>query len=76
MKICARLCAMNYGTVYIRLFMHYRTGLRLTVEIAAQKCLMQHVRMKEEFVFMEKWQINRFQLRKLELNYAGGEKKW
>ena len=55
MKICARLCAMNYGTVFILLFMHYRTGLHLTVEIAAQKCLMQHVRMKEEFAFMEKW---------------------
>jgi hypothetical protein len=50
--------------------------LRLTMEIAVQKCLMQHVRMKEEFVFMEKWQINRFQLRELELIYAGGEKKW
>ena len=46
---------MNYGTVFILLFMHYRTGLHLTVEIAAQKCLMQHVRMKEEFAFMEKW---------------------
>ncbi len=46
---------MNYGTVYIRLFMHYRMELRLTMEIAAQKCLMQHVRMKEEFLFMEKW---------------------
>ncbi len=46
------------------------------MEIAVQKCLMQHVRMKEEFVFMEKWKINRFQLREPELNYAGGEKKW
>ncbi len=62
MKICARLCAMNYGTVYIRLFMHYRMEQRLTMEIAAQKCSMQHVRMKEEFVFMERWQINRFRL--------------
>ena len=76
MKICARRCAMNYGTVYIRLFMHYRMELRLTMEIAVQKCLIQHVRMKEEFVFMEKWQINRFQLREQELNYAGGGKKW
>ena len=55
MRICARLCAMNYGTEYIRLFMHYRMELRLTMEIAVQKSLMQHVRMKEEFVFMEKW---------------------
>ncbi len=54
MKICAHLCAMNYGTVYIRLFMHYRMELHLTIEIAVQKRLMQHVRMKEEFVFMEK----------------------
>ena len=46
------------------------------MEIAVQKCLMQHVRMKEEFVFMEKCQIYRFQLRELELNYSGGEKKW
>ena len=76
MKICARLCAMNYGTAYTRLFMHYRTELRLTMEIAVQKCLTQHVRMKEEFVFMEKWQINRFQLQEQELNYAGGGKKW
>ena len=76
LKICAHLCAMNYGTGYIRSFMHYRMELCLTMEIAVQKCLMQHVRMKEEFVFMEKWQINRFQLRELELNYAGGEKKW
>ena len=45
---------MNYGTVYILLFMHYRMELRLTMEIAVQKYLMQHVRMKEEFVFMEK----------------------
>ena len=57
MKIYARLCAMNYGTGYIRSFMHYRMDLRLTMEIAVQKSLMQHVRMKEEFVFMEKWQI-------------------
>ena len=57
MKICARLCAMNYGTAYTRLFMHYRTELRLTMEIAVQKCLTQHVRMKEEFVFMEKWNV-------------------
>jgi len=55
LKICARLCAMNYGTVYIRLFMHYRMELRLTMEIAVQKSLIQHVRMKEECVFMEKW---------------------
>ncbi len=55
MKICVRLCATNYGTVFIRLFMHYRMELRLTMEIAVQKCLMQLVRMKEEFVFMEKW---------------------
>ena len=54
LKICARLCATNYGTVYILLFMHYRMVLRLTMEIAVQKCLTQHVRMKEEFVFMEK----------------------
>ena len=54
MKICARRCATNYGTVSIRLFMHYRMELRLTMEIAVQKCLMPHVRMKEEFVFMEK----------------------
>ncbi len=39
---------------YILLFMHYRMELRLTMEIAVQKCLTQHVRMKEEFVFMEK----------------------
>ena len=64
------------GLLYIRSFMHYRMELCLTMEIAVQKCLMQHVRMKEEFVFMEKWQINRFQLQELELNYAGGEKKW
>ena len=66
----------SYFDHYIRSFMNYRMELRLTMEIAVQKCLMQHVRMKEEFVFMEKWQINRFQLRELELNYAGGEKKW
>ena len=75
MRICARLCAMNYGTEYIRLFMHYRMELRLTMEIAVQKCLTQHVRMKEEFAFMEKWQMNRFQLRVQELNHAGGGKK-
>ena len=28
--------------------------LRLTMETAVQKCLMQHVRMKAEFAFMEK----------------------
>ena len=55
LKICAHLCAMNYGTGYIRSFMHYRMELRLTMEIAVQKCLMDHVRMKEGFVFMEKW---------------------
>ena len=46
------------------------------METAVQKCLTRDVRMKEELGFMEKWQINRFQLRELELNYAGGEKKW
>ena len=46
------------------------------MEIAVQKCLMRHVRMKEEFVFTEKWQMNRIQLREQELNHAGGEKKW
>ena len=65
---------MNYGTVYIRLFMLYRMELRLTMEIAVQKCLIQYVRMKEEFVFMEKQQINRFQLREQERNNAGGWK--
>ena len=58
MKTCARPCAMNYGTGFIRSFMHYRMELRLTMEIAAQKCLMQRVRMREEFVFTEKWQIS------------------
>ena len=73
MKTCARPCAMNYGTGYIRLFMPYRTALRLTMEIAAQKCLMQHVRMREEFVFTEKWQISRLPLWEQERNHAGGE---
>ena len=72
LKICARLCAMNYGTVSIRLFMHYRMELRLIMEIAVQKCLTRHVRMKEEFVFMEKWQMNRFRLWEQEHNSAGG----
>ena len=54
LKICARLCAMNCGTVSIRMSMHYRMELHLTMEIAVQRCLTQHVRMKEEFVFMEK----------------------
>ena len=54
LKICTHLCAMNYETGYIRSFMHYRMELRLTMEIAVQKSLMQHVRMKEEYVFMEK----------------------
>ena len=76
MKICAHLCAMNYGTGYIRSFMHYRMELRLTMEIAVQKSLMQHVRMKEEFAFMEKWQMNRFRLREQELNHAEGGMKW
>ena len=34
--------------------MRCRTELLLIMEIAVQKCLMPHVRMKEEFVFMEK----------------------
>ena len=52
--------------------MHYKMELRLTMEIAVQKCLTQHVRMKEEFVFMEKWQMNRFRLWEQEHNSAGG----
>ncbi len=39
------------------------------LKIDAQKCLIQPVRKKEEFVFMEKWQINRFQLWEQELRY-------
>ena len=39
LRICAHLCAMNYGTGYIRSFMHYRMELRLTMEIAVQKSL-------------------------------------
>ena len=54
MKICARLCVMNYGISYIPRSMRCRTELLLIMEIAVQKCLMSHVRMKEEFVFMEK----------------------
>ena len=44
----------------------------MTMELAVQKCLMRHVRMKEEFVFMEKWQINRSRLWERERNDAGG----
>lgn len=74
MKICVRLCAMNYGTGYIRMFMHCRMELRLTTGMAVQKCLTRHVRMKEEFVFMEKRQMNRFRLWEQELNHdEGGE---
>jgi hypothetical protein len=54
LKICARLCVMNYEISYIPRSMRCRTELLLIMEIAVQKCLMPHVRMKEEFVFMEK----------------------
>ena len=76
MKTYVRLCAMNYGTGYIRLFMHYRMELRLTMETVVQKSLMQPARMKEEFVFMEKWHMNRFRLCEQEQNHAGGGEKW
>ena len=54
MKICAHLYAMNFGITYILRSMRYRMELRLTMEIAVQKYLMQNVRMRVEFAFMER----------------------
>ena len=72
--LCPPLCHELWNSIYPFVYA-YRMELRLTMEIAVQKSLIQHVRMKEEFAFVEKWQMNRFRLREQELNHAEGGKK-
>lgn len=54
LRTYARRSAMSCGTTSIRLSTHCRTVHCLIMDRCVQKCSMRNVRMKAEFVFMEK----------------------
>ena len=54
MKIYAHLYVMNFGVIYIHRSMRCGMELHLIMGKVVQKYLMQNVRMREGFAFMER----------------------